>query len=138
MVVGAGQGREGDEGLLVEPADGLPARLDVPAQALLRHAAARGRRQVGERALDGVRELLAHQVVRRHPHHAAGDGRGAAEQFGLLQHDHRPAAVRGPARGDEARGPAADHRDVEFHLGNVYRKLGVRSRCDLHASLPSA
>jgi len=29
-------------------------------------------------------------------------------------------------------------RGVEFHLGNVYRKLGVRSRRDLRASLPSA
>ena len=42
---------------LVEPADGLPAGLDVPAQALLRHPAAGGRRQVGERRLGGVGEL---------------------------------------------------------------------------------
>ncbi len=29
-------------------------------------------------------------------------------------------------------------KTVEFHLGNVYRKLGVRSRRDLHANLPPA
>jgi DNA-binding CsgD family transcriptional regulator len=29
-------------------------------------------------------------------------------------------------------------KTVEFHLGNIYRKLGVRSRRDLHASLPPA
>jgi DNA-binding CsgD family transcriptional regulator len=68
---------------------------------------------------------------------AAGARRGPARRPGLTPQERRVASAA--ARGATNREIAAElfltPKTIEFHLGNVYRKLGVRSRTELAARL---
>ena len=51
--------------------------------------------EVGDGALAAVFDAcVLHEAIVRNPHHAAGDGRGAADQVGFLQDQHALAGAR--------------------------------------------
>lgn len=60
------------------------------------------------------------------------------ERVGLLspsEHRIAEAAARGERNREIARAQFVTIKTVEFHLGNIYRKLGIRSRAELAAIL---
>jgi len=101
----------------------------------------------GAEARDRLREALAGferlaatpwAVQARNELRAAGARRRSAHDESLTPQELRVVAA--VARGASNREIAAElflaPKTVEFHLGQIYRKLGVRSRAQLAATLP--
>jgi tetratricopeptide (TPR) repeat protein len=125
---------------------GSPAQLEAAkAAAALGQALRRARARSGAGAVEpgaSGRALRRDRARPRGPRRAARDGRPASPRGapGRGLADHERAAGGRPRGGRSLQprhraSPLRDAETVEMHLGNTYRKLGIRSRSELAAAL---